>query len=300
MNKLILSSTLLITLCIPAAKGQGFDGFINNYKHAYHNVEQRRTSSDSSLVYISCIMNLYDGNDKGWLRLPIDSKRCFLLDAIDPPILANQYAIDPINGVSYFFPTGLLDYNNVEKKDMMVSQSFKFFHTRYVHFFKLLTDYFKYNCVQYVFTIANTNGIDTYELVWTIENNSLYVLTYDRENDCLVHVDAQSFLEGCPDEVFMQFWDYPLPEAAYEKSRSRHSCGTQVSGPIYIIEDMHYGGTTAEIRAWINHQESMKRYHLLNNESSLTDLNTLLRLTKKKRLFREYLGQDDYLPRAVG
>ncbi len=29
----------------------------------------------------------------------------------------------------------------------------------------------------------------------------------------------------------------------------------------------------------------MKRYHLLNNESSLTDLNTLLRLTKKKRLF---------------
>lgn len=238
MKKLILSSFLLMTLCIPAAKGQGLEGFINNFKQAYHNVEQRRTSSDSSLIYISCIMNLYD-NDKGWKSLPLDSRRNFLFDAIDPPILANQYAIDPINGVSYFFPTGLLDYNNVEKKDMMVSQSFKYTHTRYVHFFILLTDYCKNNCVQYAFTIINTYGIDTYDLVWTIEKDNLYALTYDRKNDCLVRIEAKSFLDSCPDEVFMQFWDYPLPEAAYEKSRSRHSCGTQVSGPIYIIEDMH-------------------------------------------------------------
>ena len=61
---------------------------------------------------------------------------------------------------------------------------------------------------------------------------------------------------------------------------------THVSGTAFIIEDMCSGGTTAGILTWINHQESMNRYHPFIDESSIADLNALLGSTTRRRHFQ--------------
>lgn len=60
----------------------------------------------------------------------------------------------------------------------------------------------------------------------------------------------------------------------------------QISGPIYIIEDMWPGGTTAYVTSRIRDQEENNQFRVFNDENTICELNTLLESLKKTRHFQ--------------
>lgn len=56
-----------------------------------------------------------------------------------------------------------------------------------------------------------------------------------------------------------------------------------ISGPVYIIEDIYWGGTTVGLTSFMKSQEAMNHYHVFSDDSTINDLNSLLGSMKKVR-----------------
>ena len=203
MNHLLslLVFTLVFLTHSSHLRAQDVHGFIENYKSMYEK-HIKKAKFDTTLTYVPSITNLYEKNGASWFSLSPHERQQNLWHYIYRPILANDFALDVIKGVYYFFPEGLL-YEHLPRKrvNRIIESDFVSLRAQ-----KLLK-YLQHNHADYVFTITNVGNGSIDGRYWVITNNQLYILRYNKDIDELYAVEAIKFMNE--NMVYFEYpWEY--------------------------------------------------------------------------------------------
>lgn len=165
--------------------------FVNDYLERYEQYKSAYT--DTTLLYVPCIMNLYEYGTE-WLALSPSQRKDSLFSFLEHPILANDIALDVNNDEYYVFPLGQLYYcGEIKGYEMAGPITYRNWYHETVII--PLINYALTSRTHYLFSIENLSRDYYNGYYWSIEDAVLYALVYDRDTNVFHSVRAESFLD---------------------------------------------------------------------------------------------------------
>ena len=194
----LIAALLLFVIEECSLCGQSIESFVKAFRDQFE--EKREVFSDERLIYSPRLKNLYENGDRWWRLSPIE-RRDSLFSFLTPPMLANDIAFDIDSYDYYTFPLGFLYYKE-DPRGNLISGPIRGQDWHYYDVIVPLINYLKNNPVQFIFSIENFCNDKHYGWYWTIEDNSLNVLVWDKEAGNVHKQEALLFINN-PDNFYL-------------------------------------------------------------------------------------------------
>lgn len=198
--KVLCSFCVLFTISSNITiSAQTSDSFLKSFIEAYNT--KKELYCDTNLVYIPTVENLFELYSD-WIQLSPSQRKDSLFVFLKSPILANDIAIDTKKKCYYRFSLGRLYYNGEDKGNTMAGPIYIDDSWYNRTFIAPLIDYIVKVKPQYIFSVENffLDGQQS-GWFWTIENDGLYVLLYNKELNIFYRVDVNQYINNVENDV---------------------------------------------------------------------------------------------------